>query len=177
MRGHIILSHGSDSGPDATKVSVLAALAEGMGWTTERPDYREDDARGHAASVEPRLARLGAAIDRVPEAPLLVGSSMGAFVSGLASLRTPVRGLFLLALPGRIPGYPLMYDQRRELPAMLIHGFGDEVCPAAEALEFAGEAGMPTLMLDDDHRLGASVDAIADQFRLFLLHLAGTTAA
>ena len=48
MRGHIILSHGSDSGPDATKVSVLAALAESLGWTTVRPDYREDDALGYA---------------------------------------------------------------------------------------------------------------------------------
>ena len=40
MRGQIILSHGSDSGPDATKVSVLAALAETLGWRTQRPDYR-----------------------------------------------------------------------------------------------------------------------------------------
>jgi predicted alpha/beta-hydrolase family hydrolase len=177
MRGHIILSHGSDSGPDATKVSVLAALAEGMGWRTERPDYRADDAHGHAGSVEPRLARLNAAIAAAVEPPVLVGSSMGAFVSGLASLKAPVRGLFLLALPAGIPGYPLMFDQRRDVPSMLIHGFRDEVCPAADALEFAGEAGMPTLMLDDDHRLGASVEAIADQFRLFLNHLAGTTAA
>jgi predicted alpha/beta-hydrolase family hydrolase len=177
MRGHIILSHGSDSAPDAIKVSVLAALAEGMGWRTERPDYRQDDALGHVASVEPRLARLGAAIAAATEPPILVGSSMGAFVSGLASLKAPVRGLFLLALPAGIPGYPLMFDQRRGVPSMLVHGFRDELCPAADALEFAGEVGMPTLMLDDDHRLGASVEAIADQFRLFLHQVAGTTAA
>lgn len=55
MPGHVILSHGSDSGPDATKVSALARIAEAQGWTTARPDYREDDAFGHAGSVPPRI--------------------------------------------------------------------------------------------------------------------------
>jgi predicted alpha/beta-hydrolase family hydrolase len=64
MRGTILLSHGSDSSPEATKVSALAALAEARGWRTQRPDYRQDDARGHAGSVAPRLARLRAAIER-----------------------------------------------------------------------------------------------------------------
>ena len=95
MRGQIILSHGSDSGPDATKVSGLAALAESRGWRTQRPDYRSDDARGHAGSVAPRIARLRATIEALDAPPLLVGSSMGAFVSGLASLDVPVAGLLL----------------------------------------------------------------------------------
>ncbi|MGN6093349.1 MAG: alpha/beta hydrolase, partial [Luteibacter jiangsuensis] len=103
MRGHIILSHGSDSGPDATKVSALAALAESLGWSTVRPDYREHDLHGYAGSIDPRLAVLGEAIAASPVPPVLVGSSMGAFVSGLASLDAPVAGLFLLALPTRIP--------------------------------------------------------------------------
>ncbi|HTH67720.1 MAG TPA: alpha/beta hydrolase, partial [Rhodanobacter sp.] len=63
MRGQVILSHGSDSSPDATKVSALAALAESLGWRTQRPDYDSDDARGHAGSVAPRIARLRATIE------------------------------------------------------------------------------------------------------------------
>ena len=90
MRGQIILSHGSDSAPEATKVSALAALAESLGWRTQRPDYRSDDARGHAGSVAPRIARLRATIEALDAPPLLVGSSMGAFVSGLVSLEVPV---------------------------------------------------------------------------------------
>ena len=57
MRGQIILSHGSDSGPGATKISALAARAEALGWRTERPDFRADDAAGHAAAVAPRALR------------------------------------------------------------------------------------------------------------------------
>ena len=43
-RGHCILSHGFESGPDATKVKALAIAAEALGWTCERPDYTGFDA-------------------------------------------------------------------------------------------------------------------------------------
>ena len=174
MRGQIILSHGSLSSPDATKVSALAALAESLGWNTQRPDYRDDDALGHGASVVPRLERLRAAM-RATEGPaVLVGSSMGAFVSGLASLELPVAGLFLLATPERIPGYHAAFDLRAEVPTLMLHGWRDETCPVEGVLAFAGERKLPLLLLDDDHRLSTSVDAVAAQFRLFLERLAAS---
>lgn len=167
-RGQIVLSHGSDSSPQATKVSALAALAESLGWTTQRPDYQDDDARGHVASVAPRIARLRATIEALPEPPLLVGSSMGAFVSALVSLDVPVCGLLLLATPGAMPGYPRALDMRRGVPTMLVHGWRDEVCPVAGAQELAARYRVPLLLLDDDHRLGSSMQAIEAQFRWML---------
>jgi len=172
MRGQIILSHGSGSGPDATKVSALAALAESLGWRTQRPDYRADDARGHAASVAPRIARLRAIIEALDAPPLLVGSSMGAFVSGLVSLDVPVAGLLLLATPSEIPGYARRLDLRTAGPVMLIHGWRDEVCPLAGLQAFAATSRLPLLLVDDDHRLGSSMDVIATQFRSMLDRLA-----
>ncbi|QWT21020.1 hypothetical protein KPL74_03170 [Bacillus sp. NP157] len=172
MRGHIILSHGSDSGPDATKVSALAALAESLGWSTQRPDYREDDLNGHAGSVAPRLARLGAAIAASPVPPVLVGSSMGAFASGLASLDAPVAGLFLLALPAAIPGYPRDFAAATGVPTFLVHGYADDVCPVEGAIAFARGQGAPLLLVRDDHRLGAALPAIEAEFRHFLEGLA-----
>ena len=172
MRGHIILSHGSDSGPDATKVSVLAALAESQGWTTVRPDYREDDARGHAGSIDPRLTRLAQAIAASPVPPVLVGSSMGAFVSGLASLDAPVAGLFLLALPTGIPGYPREFAVRPGVPSFLVHGYADDVCPLDQALAFARDHAIPALLVQDDHRLGATLLDIEAEFLRFLGNLA-----
>lgn len=171
MREHIILSHGSGSGPEATKVSVLAACAEALGCSTERPDYRDCDAAGEVASVAPRLERLLDRIRAAPHPPVLVGSSMGAFVSGLASLQLPCRGLFLLALPTEIPGYRQPFDMARGLPSMLIHGFADELCPADAATAFAGSAGMHTILVADGHRLANHVDFIERQFRLFLEQL------
>lgn len=60
-RGHCILSHGFESGPDALKVTALADVAEQLGWTHERPDYTDLDARREVSSlgdVQGRLQRL-----------------------------------------------------------------------------------------------------------------------
>lgn len=173
MPGHVILSHGSDSGPAATKVSALARVAESLGWSTSKPDYREDDAPGYAGAVSPRVARLVDAMRNAPRPLVLAGSSMGAFVSGLASLRAPCDGLFLIALPTDIPGCPQRFDAARGVPGMLVHGYRDELCPADAALAFAREHGMPTLLLDDDHRLADHVDMLERQFALFLQRVPG----
>jgi predicted alpha/beta-hydrolase family hydrolase len=172
MPGHVILSHGSDAGPDATKVSALAKVAESMGWSTERPDYRADDALGHAGSVTPRIARLHDRIAASAVPPVLVGSSMGAFVSGLASLEQPVAGLFLMATPSMIPGSDYAFDLREEVPTLLIHGWQDDICPLDEIYEFARRRYLPLLALDDDHRLGAHMDELISQFGFFLEQLA-----
>lgn len=172
MRGQIILSHGSDSGPDATKVSVLAAFAESLGWKTQRPDYRSDDLPGYAGSVAPRVERLIAAIDTLDAPPILVGSSMGSFVSGLASLQRPVAGLFLLATPSEIPGYRQAFDLAEGVPTLLYHGWRDDVCPPEGVISFSARRRLPLIVVDDDHRLSDSVDRIVDQFGLFLTSLA-----
>jgi len=168
MRGTILLSHGSDASPQATKVSALAALAQARGWRTQRLDYREDDAHGHAGSVAPRLARLNAAIAACDVPPVLVGSSMGAFVSALASLENPVAGLFLMATPPAIPGVDRVLDVRQDVPTLLVHGWRDEVCPIDGIERFTERRQLPLLALDDDHRLGGSLPAIERQFALFL---------
>lgn len=173
MPGHVILSHGSDSGPEATKVSALARVAEGLGWSTFRPDFRTEDAQGYAGSVAPRIARLVEAMRDAPRPLVLAGSSMGAFVSGPASLAVPCDGLFLIALPIDIPGCPQRFDAPRDLPGMLVHGWRDQLCPVDAAIEFARGHGMSTLLLDDDHRLANHVPLLERQFALFLEAFAG----
>jgi predicted alpha/beta-hydrolase family hydrolase len=168
MPGHVILSHGSDSGPGATKVSALARIAENLGWSTQRPDYRADDAAGYAGSVPVRAARLIDAMRRAPRPLVLAGSSMGAFVSGLASLEAECDGLFLVALPVAIPECPQRFDMAAGVPGMLVHGWRDELCPADAALAFARMRRIPALMLDGGHRLANHVVDIERQFRWFL---------
>ena len=63
MKGHCILSHGFESGPDATKVTALAEAADALGWTHERPDYTDLDTRrdiSELGDVPARLQRLRA---------------------------------------------------------------------------------------------------------------------
>ena len=91
MRGHCILSHGFESGPDATKVTALAEVAERFGWTHERPDYGDLDARREISplgDVPQRLLRLRAlALTATGRGPLVMaGSSLGAYISARIAL-------------------------------------------------------------------------------------------
>ena len=166
MKGHVVLSHGSDSGPEGTKVQALAAVAQACGWRASRADYRDLDARGMLACINPRVARLRHKV-RPGERTILAGSSMGAFVSGLASLQTDVAGLFLIATPLEIPGYESAFDAAH-VPMALVHGWNDELCPASEAVNFARQRRATLLMVPDSHRLADHVELIAQHFRLFL---------
>lgn len=173
MPGHVILSHGTDSGPDATKVGALARVAKGLGWSTFRPDYRDDDALGYAQAVPARIARLRECMQNTPRPLVLAGSSMGAFVSGLASLQAPCEGLFLMALPVDIPTVASRFDAAADLPGMLVHGYRDQLCPVDAAVAFARGRGMAALLLDEGHRLTDHLATIERQFGWFLQTISG----
>src|SRR5690606_39413116 len=52
MAGHVIISHGLESSPDANKATALAGVAAALGWSHERPDYRDLEASGELGDVE-----------------------------------------------------------------------------------------------------------------------------
>jgi alpha/beta superfamily hydrolase len=170
MKPFLILSHGLESGPDATKVSALAKIADTAGFRSVRPDYRDLDAGRDASRIDARIARLK---QQAPgDAPvILAGSSLGAFISGFASFELNCVGLFLIALPMAIPGYPRRFDAKR-IPTALVHGWDDELCPVDAAIAFARARGDATTLVRDDHRLSAHVDFVAWQFQDFLRQFA-----
>ena len=169
--GHCILSHGFESGPDATKVTALAAAAEQLGWTHERPDYTSFDARldmSELGDVEGRQAHLlalaSAAIARGPL--LLAGSSLGAYISARVSLEVPIVGLFLMAPPtlmGRLAGL-----DAANVPTSIIHGWDDELIPAQHVVDWARLRRARLLLVNDSHRLTGHVQASAEAFAGFL---------
>ena len=174
MRGHCILSHGFESGPDATKVTALADAAQRLGWTHERPDYTDLDAMREVSGLGDVAARRQRLLERAREAaargPLvLAGSSLGAFISGLVSLQVPVAGLFLMAPPIRLhEAHPL--DAAR-VPTAIIHGWHDELIPAEHVVDWARTRSARLHLVDDSHRLSAHVDASADAFAALLAAL------
>lgn len=172
-RGCVVLSHGMDSGPQATKISAMAVVAEALGWTTLKPDYRDLDAHGLAAAAAPRLARLREVLQTLPSGQpcVLAGSSFGAFISGLASQHYPVRGLFLLATPPLIPGYDAAFALREGVPVCMVHGWSDDLCPVEAAFNVARSYRAELLLLADDHRLANQVAPIAHHFGQFLERL------
>jgi len=166
MKPFLILSHGLESGPDATKVTALAKIAEPLGFRSVRPDYRDLDATRDVGRIDARITRL---IDRAPagQPVILAGSSMGAFISGFASLQLDCVGLFLIALPISINGYMRPFNAKA-VPTALVHGWDDELCPVEDVITFARVRGDAITLVRDEHRLAAHVDFVAEQFRLFL---------
>jgi len=170
MKPFLILSHGLESGPDATKVSALARIAQPLGFDSVRPDYRDLDAGRDVTRIDDRIARLKQHAPKQRKV-ILAGSSMGAFTSGFASLELDCVGLFLIALPVAIPGYVRKFGAAA-VPTALVHGWDDELCPVDEALAFARARGDAITVVRDDHRLSAHVDFVAAQFRQFLSQFA-----
>ncbi|HEY0230967.1 MAG TPA: alpha/beta hydrolase [Dokdonella sp.] len=169
MKGTVILSHGLESGPQATKVSALAEVARALGWNEVRPDYRDIDAPRDPRAID---ARIACALAHTPADGRVVfaGSSMGAFISGFASIERHCDGLFLLALPIGIPGYRQAFVAAN-VPTMLVHGWDDEICPVDAVIGFARERQARLHLVGDDHRLARHVDECAGLFRRFLASL------
>jgi predicted alpha/beta-hydrolase family hydrolase len=162
--GHVILSHGMESGPNATKVARLAAVAEAFGFSTERVDDQ--------GIVDPlvRLDRLLPKIDAAPRPLVLVGSSLGAYVSGLASMQRSIDGLFLLAPPVRLPG--IAPDLTLHAPLIaIVHGWRDELIPPSEVVALAAATRAELKLYDSDHRLTDVVAAIEREFAAFLARI------
>ncbi len=173
-KGHCILSHGFESGPDATKVTALAEVAERLGWTHERPDYTDLDARrevGELGDVPARLERLFAlARDAAQRGPLvLAGSSLGSYISARVSLRVPVAALFLLAPPLTMGPLPAL--DAAAVPTSILHGWDDELIPAHDVIAWAQARRARLLLVDDTHRLSANVATSAAAFAELLRSL------
>ena len=75
----IFFSHGKESGPWGAKIKRLAKLAEGMGCAVESIDYK------NLMDPDLRVERLLEALAREDDSIVLLGSSMGGYVSLVAS--------------------------------------------------------------------------------------------
>jgi predicted alpha/beta-hydrolase family hydrolase len=166
-RGHCILSHGFESGPDAIKVTALAEVAERLGWSHERPDYTDLDARREISPVGDVPGRLQRLLELAQAAAangpvVLAGSSLGSYISAQVSLQVPTRGLFLMVPPTSMGPLPALDAAR--VPTSVVHAWHDELIPAAEVIAWAQARSARLLLVDDSHRLAAHVEASAQAF-------------
>jgi len=174
MRGHCILCHGFESGPDATKVTALADVAGQHGWTHARPDFTDLDAKRDVSPLGDVPARVQRLLELARSAAaagplLLAGSSLGAWIAGRVSLQVPVAGLFLMAPPIELDtAHPL---DAAQVPTSIIHGWDDELIPAMDVVAWAQPRRARLVLVDDSHRLSAHVDASARAFAALLADL------
>ena len=162
----VYFSHGKESGPWGRKITRLANIAQGFGCNVESIDYSD--------TLDPdlRVERLVTALAGVDDNLLLVGSSMGGYVSLLASERIEVNGLFLLAPALFMPGYR-QQSYRANKDTTIVHGWSDDVIPPANSISFARASDCTLHLISGDHRLNSSLPVVEKLFAHFLAYHLG----
>lgn len=178
----VVFSHGKESGPLGSKIRALMRMAEWHGAITLSVDYRahpdgtpiDHDAPGEA---DRRVARLLATPLPAHGRLVLVGSSMGGYVSTVVSEHLKPDGLFLLAPAFYLPGYTRQDPIPYATSTLVVHGWDDDVVPPGHSIEFARRHRCALHLLDGDHRLNAALPAIEPLFELFLQRILAASVA
>lgn len=167
MKTLVIFAHGKESGPWGSKIKHLAAIAEKHGAAVLSPDYSDiqDD-------PDARVARLLAMTLPPHDRLVLVGSSMGGYVSAVASKTLKPSGLFLMAPAFYIPGFGVDQDPAPVAGQVcVVFGWNDEIIPVEAGIRFAQKHRASLHVLDSDHRLNSVLPVVGDLFEQFLLGL------
>jgi len=162
---HVVFSHGQESGPWGHKISALAEVARSEGYDAHSVDYR--------GIVEPR-ARVAKLVDfckGLAGELVLVGSSMGGYVSVASASLLHARALFLMAPALYLEGLPPLQSGAHHSPATVVHGWRDEIVPFEHSVRFAQAHGSALHLLEGDHRLHNQVRVIQNLFEYFLIAL------
>lgn len=158
----VCFSHGRDSGPWGSKISELARIARERGLQVDSLDYQGLTQPGE------RIEMLEAEMADAMRPLILVGSSMGGYVSAVASWRLKAHGLFLLA-----PAFYMLEGLEESwrpaiCPITIVHGWRDDVVPVQHSIRFAQEHHATLHIVDGDHRLIENIYEIGQFFELFL---------
>ncbi|WNK19072.1 alpha/beta hydrolase [Halomonas piscis] len=159
----VIFSHGKESGPYGQKIVQMSQVALTKGLQVQSVDYLG------ISEPEARVEKLVKVLSVTNGPCLLVGSSMGAYVSLVASQTVPVAGLFLLAPAVGLPGYAMQSGFQLEgVSTSICHGWGDKVVPVSNVVAFAEEHRADLHLLDSDHRLTSVMPDIKTLFALWV---------
>lgn len=169
----VVFSHGKESGPWGSKIQALANVAERLGGDVISVDYREHPVGVHhdqnaEGEADRRVEQLLAVEPPAHRQVVLVGSSMGGYVSTVTTTRIPVDGLFLMAPAFYLPGYANQNPTPHSRSTMIVHGWNDGVVPVQNSIRFAKLHQCDLHLLDGDHRLNDALPKIAPLFEMFL---------
>ena len=162
---YVVFSHGQESGPWGHKITALADTARAEGYSPESIDYRGID------SPRDRIARLMEFCKDLQGDLVLVGSSLGGYVSAAAASHLHARGVFLMAPAIYMEGLPELRKGALDSPTMVVHGWRDEVVPYEHSVRFATTYGASLHLVDGDHRLHNQLRLIRYLFEYFLISL------
>jgi alpha/beta superfamily hydrolase len=152
----VCFAHGKESGPWGTKITRLAEVARARNFDVLSPDY------SHTHDPKERVAHL---LKLAPAARtlVLVGSSMGAYVSAMACATLKPRALFLMAPALYFPGWD---EDPQGCPpdTVVVHGWRDDIVPVEVGMRFARDRKAALHVLDSGHTLNDQLPALTELF-------------
>ena len=159
----IIFSHGKESGPNGTKITLLSEIAKKLNFQTISIDYT------NCADVNERVVLLRQTMDKYSTVPkVLVGSSMGGYVSTVLACERELEGLFLMCPALYLPNYDIQAFKPKNRNIEIIHGWNDSIVPYENSIKFAKAMSAKLHLINDNHRLTASHDFLGQIFKEFL---------
>lgn len=163
LKSLVLFAHGKESGPWGSKIKHLANIAEQHGAIVMSPDY--------SGTLDPdeRLKMLLELPLPEHDSLILVGSSMGGYVSTMATRTLRVRGLFLMAPAFYVPGYAVQDLAGVADHTAVVHGWNDEVILVEHSIRFCQLQKADLHILDSDHRLSSVLPELGYIFERFLL--------
>jgi hypothetical protein len=158
----VYFSHGKESGPSGIKIQRLASIANEHGCEVDSIDYTDT----HDPDL--RAKRLVSILKNEADSFILVGSSMGGYVSLVASGEVKAHAVFLLAPALYIPGYEKQEYCTDHRYLEIVHGWSDDIIPPGHSIKFAEEADCTLHLISGDHPLNSSIEVVEELFRQFL---------
>ena len=158
----VYFSHGKESGPRGSKIQRLASIASGDGCDVDIIDYRDTH------DPDQRVERLVGLLKNEEDDFILVGSSMGGYVSLVASDEVNPHAIFLLAPALYIPSYKKQRYCTTQKHVEIVHGWSDDEIPPEHSIKFAREANCTLHLISGGHRLNSSIKTVEELFRQFL---------
>jgi len=159
----VIFAHGKESGPLGEKIFALADVARSHGHTVESPNFRGMD------NPEERVKHLLKVASGMQGPFILVGSSMGGYVSLRASRKLPAVGLFLMAPAVGLPGYRVSHPVPGCKQMTIVHAWKDEVIPVHNVIDYAEHHQAELHLVNSDHRLSGQIPMLTQLFNRFIL--------
>jgi predicted alpha/beta-hydrolase family hydrolase len=158
----VYFSHGKESGPWGTKITRLAAIAGQLDCEVDSIDYTD------TMDPELRVERLLTALGKETGSFVLAGSSMGGYVSLVASESVDAEGVFLMAPALYCPGFKMQRYHSKSPHIEIVHGWSDDIIPADHSIRYARDTGCTLHLIDEDHSLNGSLELVASLFERFL---------
>jgi len=147
----VYFAHGKESGPWGQKIVALAELAKAKGYKVLSPDYSD------LLDPDERVERLLGLHPAGEGSTVLVGSSMGGYVSAVASEIVKPAALFLMAPAFYIARYRVQEPVPVAGRTVVVHGWHDDVVPVDNSIRFARKFRADLHLLDSDHRLNDQI--------------------